>query len=442
MKSTIDCLVANAQEALKSFSAYSQEQVDHIVESMVAAGVANAERLGQMAYEETLMGVVGHKVAKNMAATQVVGDYLRDKKSVGVIGEEDGVIQIAEPFGVIAALTPTTNPTSTILFKAIIALKGRNTVVFAFHPRGQQCGVEAARLMLNAAVEAGAPKNCIQWIAEPSVEATSYLIKHPGTSLILATGGKAMVHASYTSGHPAYGVGPGNVPAYIEKSANLEQTTDNIILSKTFDNGVICASEQNLIFDDQKIADATLEKFKEKGAYIVNEEEKAKLAEAMFDQEKNIPVLDVVGRSAAKVAEFAGFRVPEETTVILVPLDDIGAGDLLSGEKLSPVLGYVVVDSREKAIQLACEMLEFKGAGHSAAIHTCDDKAFEEYALAVPAGRILMNQPSVLGAVGGEYNNLLPTFTLGCGARGGNSTSDNIQYFHLLNIKRAAKPKN
>ena len=441
MKSTIDCLVTNAQEALKYFSTYSQEQADRIVESMVAAGVANAERLGQMAYEETLMGVAGHKVAKNIAATQVIGDYLRDKKSVGVIGEEDGVVRIAEPFGVIAALTPTTNPTSTVMFKAIIALKGRNTVVFAFHPRGQQCGVEAAKLMLDAAVEAGAPMNCIQWIEDPSVDATSCLIKHPGTSLILATGGKAMVHASYTSGHPAYGVGPGNVPAFIEKSADLEQATDNIILSKTFDNGVICASEQNIIFDDQQIAEAALEKFKEKGAYIVNEEEKAKLAEAMFDREKNIPVMDVVGRSAKKVAEFAGFTVPEDTTVILVPLDDIGSGDLLSGEKLSPVLGYVVADCREKAIQLACEMLEFKGAGHSAAIHTSDDKAFEEYALAVPAGRILMNQPSVLGAVGGEYNNLLPTFTLGCGARGGNSTSDNIQYFHLLNIKRAAKPK-
>jgi len=441
MKSKIDCLVRNAQEALKSFSTFSQEQVDCIVESMVTAGAANAERLAHMAYEETSMGVAEHKAAKNMSAAQGIGEYLRGKKSVGIIGEENGVIQVAEAFGVVAALTPVTNPTATVVFKAMIALKGRNTVVFAFHPRAQQCGVETAKLMLDAAVAAGAPRNCIQWIEDPSVEATSCLIKHPGTSIILATGGKAMVHASYSSGHPAYGVGPGNVPAYIEKTADIEQATDNIILSKTFDNGVICASEQNLIFDDQQVADAALQKFKEKGAYIVNQEEKAKLAHVMFDPVKNIPAIDIVGRSAKKVAEFAGFNVPEDTTVLLVPLDDVGAGDPLSGEKLSPVLGYVVTDCREKAVQLACQMLEFKGAGHSAAIHTSDDNAFEEYALAVPAGRILMNQPSVLGAVGGAYNNLLPTFTLGCGARGGNSTSDNIQYFHLLNIKRAAKPK-
>lgn len=441
MAKHIDQLVENTQVALGKMSSYSQEQVDSIVEAMIEAGIQNAEKLGVMAYEETQMGRPEHKVAKNISATKVNGDFLRGKKSVGIIGEKDGIIEIAEPYGVIAGLCPTTNPTSTVMFKAIIALKGRNTIIFSFHPRAQKCGAASAQLMLDAAVKAGAPENCIQWVEEPSLEKTDYLMKHPGVSLILATGGSAMVKAAYSSGHPAYGVGPGNIPAYIEKSADIKSTVQNLIMSKTFDNGLICASEQNLIFDDKDFSEKVLEEFEKNGCFIVNAEQKEKITKTLFDAETGLPNIEVVGKPAMKVAELAGFSVPDNTQVLLVPLDAIGAGDKLSGEKLSPVLGYIVTSSRAEAIKTACQMLEYKGAGHSATIHSRDDKAFGEYFMAVPANRVLLNQPSVLGAVGGEYNNLNPTFTLGCGTQGGNSISDNLQYFHLLNIKRAARPK-
>lgn len=441
MSEQIDQLVQKTQAALEAFASYSQEQVDAIVEAMVEAGHSNAETLGEMAYDETQMGVAAHKIAKNITATKVVGDYLRGKKSVGIIAEEDGIVQIAEPYGVVVALTPTTNPTSTVLFKAIISLKGRNTVIFAFHPRAQKSGVKTAKLMLDAAVKAGAPENCIQWVEQPSLDATNYLMTHPGVSLILATGGSAMVKAAYSSGHPAYGVGPGNIPCYIEKSADIEKAVQDVTMSKTFDNGLICASEQNLIFDDQQFADKVLQEFQKNSAYIANKEEKARIAEVMFDPETHLPNIDIVGKPAKKVAELAGFEVPADTKTLIVPLESVGADDPLSGEKLSPVLGYVVADSRKEAIDTAVQMLEYKGAGHSATMFSSDDKAFEEYFVAVPANRVLLNQPSVLGAVGGEYNNLKPTFTLGCGTQGGNSISDNLQYDHLLNIKRAAKPK-
>ena len=441
MEHKIDQLVANTQNALKAMADFTQEQVDRIVEAMVGEGIEHATELGEMAYEETGMGVVEHKIAKNMSATQLMGDFLRGKKSVGVIKEENGITEIAEPFGVIAGVTPTTNPTSTVMFKAIIALKGRNTIVFAFHPRAQKSGAKAAQIMLDAAVAAGAPENCIQWITEPSIEATNYLLKHQGVSLIVATGGPALVKASYSSGNPAYGVGAGNVPAYIEKSADIKKTVETLIMSKTFDNGIICASENNLIFDDAEFAKEVMAEFEAQGAYILREDQTDKLVETLFDLEKGVPNIDVIGKPAKVVAELAGFDVPENTKVLLTPLKTVGAGDKLSGEKLTPILGFYVAEGRDAAIQTACNMLEYKGAGHTASIHTTDDSAFEAYAVAVPANRILLNQPSVLGAVGGEFNNLNPTFTLGCGTQGGNSIDENLQYNHLLNIKRAARPK-
>lgn len=440
MTQKIDTLVNNTKIALKAMKNYTQEQADAIVEAMVATGIENAQLLGEMALEETGMGVLEHKVAKNMSATELMGSFLRGKKSVGIIKEENGIIEIAEPFGVIAAVTPTTNPTSTVMFKAIIALKGRNTVVFAFHPRGQKCGEAAAKLMLDAAVAAGAPQNCIQWVTEPSIENTNYLLKHEGVNLIVATGGPALVKASYSSGNPAYGVGAGNVPVYIEQSADVKKTVETIITSKMFDNGIICAGENNIIFDDAQFAAKVIAEFEAQGAYVVKKDQKQMLIDALFDQEKGTPNLDVVGKSAIILAKAAGFDVPENTKVLLAPLELIGPAERLSGEKLTPTLGFFVAENSSSAIQTAVDMLEYKGAGHTAVIHTSSDEAFHTYAMAIPANRILLNQPATLGAVGGEFNNLNPTFTLGCGTQGGNSIDENLQYNHLLNIKRAARP--
>lgn len=439
MQSIIDTLVINAQSAAEDLYSNDQDQIDYIVEAMSFAGRKNAEALGFMAFEETQMGVAEDKVFKNIVASEIVYNQLKDKKSVGVINEDNGIIEIAEPYGVVVAVTPTTNPTSTVIFKCLIALKGRNSIIFAFHPRAQKCSEKAAEIMRDAAVSAGAPLDCIQWIKCPSVEATNLLMNHPGISLIVATGGDAMVKAAYSSGHPAYGVGPGNVPVYIEKSANINMAVDDIIASKIFDNGTTCASEQNLIFDDSAVASRTLDRFKKQGAYLATNEDKIKLANIMFDQERGVPSAAIVGQSAVAIADLAGINVPKSTKLILVPLDGVGDKDKLSSEKLSPVLGYITVNSKNEAIDIANKMLKFKGAGHTASVFTSDNNIFLEYAVSIPANRVLMNQPSLHGALGYLYNSMNATFTLGCGSKGRNITSDNIGYKHLINIKRAAR---
>jgi acyl-CoA reductase-like NAD-dependent aldehyde dehydrogenase len=435
----IDQVVLKAKKAADSMKDLTQEQVDKITEAMCKAGVAAEKSLAELAVEETGIGKVEDKIVKNHFGTQVVYDYMKDKKSVGIIEERDGVLYIAEPFGVIAAVTPTTNPTSTTMFKSLIALKGRNVIIFAFHPRSQKCSAAAARIMLDAAVSAGAPGDCIQWIKEPSVEATSALMKHPGVSMIIATGGGAMVKAAYSSGHPALGVGPGNVPVYVEKTANLSMAVNNIIASKTFDNGTICSSDQSVIFDDKDIADKALKLFKERGAYICNEEEKARLEAVMFDKEKGVPSMAIVGKSPQFIAKLAGFTVPAAAKMLMVPLKTVGPEDYMSHEKLSPVIGYMVVNGKGEAISTACRQLEFGGAGHSADIFTENEEIMKEYALKVPANRVVWNQPSVHGTIGGLYNTLVPSLTLGCGARGGNITTENVGYRNLLNIKMVAK---
>lgn len=435
----IDQVVFKAKKAADSMKDITQEQVDKITEAMCKAGVAAEKLLAEMAVDETGIGKVEDKVVKNHFGTQVVFDYMKDKKSVGIIEEKEGVLYIAEPFGVIAAVTPTTNPTSTTMFKSLIALKGRNVIIFAFHPRSQKCSAAAAQIMLDAAVSAGAPADCIQWVREPSVEATSALMKHPGVSMIIATGGSAMVKAAYSSGHPALGVGPGNVPVYVEKTANLSMAVNNIIASKTFDNGTICSSDQSVIFDDKDIAEKALKLFKERGAYICNEDEKAKLEAVMFDKEKGVPSMAIVGKAPQLIVKLAGFTVPDAVKMLMVPLKTVGPEDYMSHEKLSPVIGYMVVNSKDEAISTACKQLEFGGAGHSADIFTENEEIMKEYALKVPANRVVWNQPSVHGTIGGLYNTLVPSLTLGCGARGGNITTENVGYRNLLNIKMVAK---
>jgi acyl-CoA reductase-like NAD-dependent aldehyde dehydrogenase len=436
----IDRMAAKALTALEEFRGFTQQQVNKITEAMTVAGVLNERYLAEFAVEETGIGNVEDKVIKNHFGTQVVYDYMKDGKSVGVIDETDGIISIAEPFGVVAAVTPTTNPTSTTMFKSLIALKGRNVIILAFHPRAQKCSAAAAQIMLDAAVAAGAPKNCIQWVTAPSIEATDALMKHPDVAIVIATGGGAMVKAAYSSGHPALGVGPGGVPVFIEKSANLRMAVDDVIASKTFDNGTICSSDQSVIFDDRNIAEKALILFERSGAYLCTEAERNKLETIMFDKERGVPDMAIVGKSPQVIAELAGFKIPADRKLLMVPLTSTeGEEDWMSREKLSPVLGWFIVDGKEAAINAAAIQLEFGGAGHSAVVFTENEDVAHEFALKVHANRVVWNQPSVHGTIGALYNSLVPSLTLGCGAMGGNITTENVGYKNLLNIKRLAR---
>jgi len=435
----IDELVANARKAADIMREMTQEQVDKICAAMDAASVANEVKLAEMAVEETGIGRADHKAIKNHLGAHIVAEWQKNQKSVGVIREEAGVTYVAEPFGVIAAATPTTNPPSTVMFKSLIALKARNVIIFAAHPRAQKVSVEAARIMHDAAVSAGAPVNCIQWIDEPSIEATNLLFKHPGVNLILATGGGAMVKSAYSSGHPAIGVGPGNTPVYISKTAKLSVAVNNVIASKTFDNGTICSSDQSMIFDDKAICDKAVQMMVERGAYLVNAEEKKKLEAVMFDKERGVPAVAIVGKSPQYIAKLAGFEIPEDRKLLLVPLTTIGPEDWFSHEKLSPVLGYICFNSTDEAITAAKNQLRWGGAGHTAVVHAQDDAVINKFAMEIPANRLLLNQPAVHGSVGLIYNELPPSLTLGCGTDGGNYLGNNISFRDLLSIKSIAK---
>lgn len=434
----IDTLVAKARVAADAFKGFTQEQVDKITAAMDAASVANEVSLAEHAVAETGIGRADHKAIKNHLGAHIVYEYFKDKKSVGVIEEKDGVKYIAEPFGVLAAATPTTNPTSTTMFKSLIALKGRNVIIFAFHPRAQQCSAAAAKAMYDAAISAGAPADVIQWIEEPSIEGTTALFNHPGVNLILATGGNAMVKSAYSSGHPAIGVGAGNTPVFVSKSANLSVAVNNVIASKTFDNGTICSSDQSMIFDDKAVADKAVQLLVERGAYLVNADEKVKLEAVMFDKERGVPSMAIVGKSPQAIAKLAGFEVPETTQLLLVPLSTIGPEDWFSHEKLSPVLGYISYSSTDEAINAAKNQLLWGGAGHTAVVHAQDEAVLNKFAIEIPANRLLLNQPAVHGSVGLIYNNLPPSLTLGCGTDGGNYLSNNVNYKDLLNIKQVA----
>jgi len=436
----IDDLAERAHEALLKFMTYDQEKIDRIVKAMAIAGLDNHMKLARMAVEETGRGVYEDKITKNIFATEYIYHSIKDIKTVGVIteNENEGYDEVAEPVGVIAAVTPVTNPTSTTMFKALIAIKTRNPIIFAFHPSAQKCSAEAARILRDAAVEAGAPKDCIQWIENPSIDATRMLMTHRLVSLILATGGAGMVKSAYSTGKPALGVGPGNVPCYIEKTAKLERAVTDLILSKTFDNGMICASEQAVIVDREIAGDfETL--MKENGCYFLNAEETAKLAEIAIDDCKCAMSPKVVGQSAFKIAEMAGIKVPESTKILVAPQEGVGPEYPLSREKLSPILAYYIVDSTEDGIRKAEQMVEFGGLGHSAVIHSQDERVIDEFSHRIMAGRLIVNSPSTHGAIGDIYNTNMPSLTLGCGSYGRNSTTQNISVVNLINKKRVAR---
>ena len=446
----IDQLVANATKALSEYARFTQDDVDHLVKKASVAALDKHGELALLAVNETHRGVFEDKAVKNIFACEHVTNSMATLKTVGVISRDEltGITEIAEPVGVICGVTPVTNPTSTAIFKSLIALKTRNPIIFAFHPSAQESSVAAARVVRDAAVAAGAPEHCIQWVESPSITATNTLMNHPGVALILATGGNAMVRAAYSCGKPALGVGAGNVPAYIEKSAKLKRAVNDVVLSKAFDNGMICASEQAVIIDDV-IYDAAMAEFAVLHAYRVTAEEKTLLETFIFgvqaegtncgDAKLNA---SVVGQSPQWIAEHAGFTVPADTSIIMAEVSGVGPHEPLTREKLAPVLAVLRAESTEHGIRLAEQMVEFDGLGHSAAIHTQDDVLTEEFGSRVKAVRVIVNAPSSLGGIGDIYNAFIPSLTLGCGSYGHNSVSNNVSAVNLVNIKRIGRRNN
>jgi acetaldehyde dehydrogenase/alcohol dehydrogenase len=436
----IDKLVTNARQSYLDFLAFNQEKIDLIVKKMTIAALAKHRELAKMAVEETGMGVYEDKITKNIFASEYVYNSIKHLKTVGIVNEndEEGYMEVAEPIGVIAGVTPTTNPTSTTIFKALIAIKTKNPIIFSFHPRAQKCSVEAASILRAAAIKAGAPEYCIQWIENPSIEASQKLMFHPGVDIILATGGPGMVKAAYSTGKPALGVGAGNVPCYIEKTANLKRAVNDLVLSKSFDNGTICASEQAVIID-REVSEEVIALLKERRCYFLNKEEMAKLQLVAIDEKRQSMNPNIVGQSAEKIAKMAGIELPEGAKILICELEGIGENYPLSREKLSPILSMFIVDTTEEGIKRAEEMIDFGGLGHSAVLHSTDDKVIKEYSKRVKVGRIIINSPSSQGAIGDVYNSNLPSLTLGCGTMGRNSTTQNVSAQNLINIKRVAK---
>ena len=437
--SEVDVLVKKAQGALEEFMDYKQEQIDEIIKAMAMAGLDQHMRLAKMAVEETGRGIYEDKITKNMFATEYIYHSIKYDKTVGVINQNEfeGYEEVAEPVGVVAGVTPVTNPTSTAMFKSIICMKTRNPIIFAFHPSAQKCSAEAARIVLDAAVKAGAPKDCIQWIEHPSIDKTTELMNHPGVALVLATGGSGMVRSAYSTGKPALGVGPGNVPCYINQSADLERSCTDLILSKSFDNGMICASEQAVIVD-KEISSEFERIMKENACYFVTESERPLLEKYVINLDKGAVNSAIVGKSAYEIAKNAGIDVPENTKILIAKLKGVGPDYPLSREKLSPVLAYFVVKDYKEGIEVAEQMVDFGGLGHSAVIHCNDEKIIDLFAKRIKAGRLIINSPSTHGAIGDIYNTNMPSLTLGCGSFGHNSTTSNVSAVNLINKKRVA----
>ena len=443
----VDALVARAKKALVEFENLDQKQVDRIVAKASIAALNKHLVLAKMAVDETGRGLVEDKATKNIFACEHVTNYLAGQKTVGIIREDDvmGIDEVAEPVGVVAGVTPVTNPTSTAIFKSLIALKTRCPIVFGFHPGAQKCSVEAAKIVRDAAIEAGAPENCIQWIEHPSIQATGALMQHPGVATILATGGPGMVKAAYSSGKPALGVGAGNAPAYVDSDVDIVRAANDLVLSKHFDYGMICATEQAIIAH-KDVYDQLIKELKVRKAYFVNAEEKAKLEQYMFGCTAGSgvkPVLNsaVPGKSPQFIAKAAGFEIPADATILAAECKEVSDDEPLTHEKLAPVQAVLKADNKEQAFEMCEKMLKL-GAGHTAAIHTNNQELVREYGVRMHACRIIWNQPSSLGGIGDIYNAIAPSLTLGCGSYGGNSVSGNVQAVNLVNIKRIARRNN
>ena len=447
----VNTLVSKALVALDEFKKIeNQEKIDKIVQAAAVAALEAHGPLAVAAVEETGRGVVEDKAIKNLYACEYIVNYMRNLKTVGVIDKDDidGLTAIAEPVGVVCGVIPTTNPTSTTVFKSLICLKTRNPIIFSFHPSANECSKQAARIVRDAAVKAGAPENCIQFIEKPSMEGTHALMNHDGVATILATGGNAMVRAAYSCGKPALGVGAGNVPAYVHKDAKLKQAVNDIVLSKAFDNGMICASEQAAIVD-KELYDEFVKIMKSHRVHFVNKEEKAKLENLLFGVEANSENCGgaklnsvIVGKPATEIARLAGFEVPKGTVILAAECSEVGVKEPLTREKLSPVLAVLKSTSTEDGIEKARQMVEFNGLGHTAAIHTQDEEVAEEFGKVVRACRVVWNSPSTFGGIGDVYNAFIPSLTLGCGSYGRNSVSGNVNAINLLNIKLIGRRNN
>ncbi|MFD1671748.1 bifunctional acetaldehyde-CoA/alcohol dehydrogenase [Agrilactobacillus yilanensis] len=439
----VDNLVKDAQTALDIMRGFDQEKVDRIVHEMAIAGLNKHMHLAKLAVDETGRGVYEDKAVKNMFATEEIWHAIKRDKTVGVIEDdkEKDIIKIAEPVGIIAGVTPVTNPTSTAMFKAMIAIKTRNPIIFAFHPGAQNCSAAALDVVKKAAVAAGLPEGALSYIPKPSIEATKDLMNHPDVATVLATGGPGMVKSAYSTGKPALGVGAGNVPAFVEQTANIKQAVNDMMLSKSFDNGMICASEQAAIVEApiyQKVRD----EFIAQGAYLVKPEEIKQLSDVVIDPEKHSVNGAIVGHSALEIAKLAKLDVPKTTQVLVAEIDGVGDAYPLSREKLSPVLALLKAKDKEDGFRLCEEMLDLGGLGHSAVLHTNDDDLMIEFGIRMKACRILVNSPSSVGGIGDLYNNMIPSLTLGCGSYGHNSISHNVGTVDLLNIKTVAKRRN
>ena len=431
-------LVEAAKRAQRELAAMDQAHVDRIVHAIADAGVRNARRLAQMANEDTGFGIVDDKVIKNVFASRGVYEHVKDMKTIGEIGRdaEKGLRVIAVPMGVIAGLLPSTNPTSTALYKAEIAIKAGNAIVFSPHPAALRCSLETVKVIRQAIAEAGGNEDLVSCITIPTMEATDNLMRHRDVAMILATGGSAMVRAAYSSGTPAIGVGPGNGPAYLEKTCDLKVAVKRIMDSKTFDNGTICASEQSIICDEDMV-DAVRQEMEAQGAYFLDDAERAQLGRFILRANGTMNP-QIVGRSVKVIAELAGLdRVPASARVLVAKEDGVGRGHPYSNEKLAPILGFYTGKDYKDVCEKVCEILRYEGAGHTFSMHTKDDAMVDYFAKRVPASRIMVNTPSALGGIGGTTA-LQPALTLGCGAIGGSATSENVGPMHLLNKRYVA----
>ncbi|NWF50524.1 MAG: aldehyde dehydrogenase family protein [Ignavibacteriaceae bacterium] len=429
-------LAAEAKKAQEEFKHFNQDQVDKIIKAMAEAGYKASEVLAKMAVDESGFGKAEDKTLKNQFATRNVYESICNVRTVGIIAEEsDGkILKIAVPMGVVAALIPSTNPTSTLMFKTLISLKGRNAIVASPHPRTTNCTLEAAKILSEAAENAGAPKGLIQCMTSPTIEGTKELMQSKDIAIILATGSNEMVKSAYSSGKPAYGVGAGNVPAFIERTADYKKAVADVIYGTTFDNGTLCSSEQAIIADEP-IKDKIIEQAKLQGCYFLSAEEKEKLSKSIHQNFRINP--DIVGQSARFIARYAGFDVPEETKVLVASCYEVGKKEPLSMEKLSPILAFYVVDGWLEGCHRCIDLLNFGGLGHTLVIHSNDPAIIMKFALEKPAFRILVNTVASVGAVG-LTTALNPSMTLGPGTWGGSIISENVTARHLINVKSLA----
>jgi acetaldehyde dehydrogenase/alcohol dehydrogenase len=432
--------VGQAKQAAAVFTQFTQEDVDRIVKAMVLAGLEQAQHLARLAVEETRLGVMEDKVIKNMVASEFVYNYVKNKRTVGVIRElpERNLLEIAEPIGVLFSLTPITNPTSTVLFKCIMAAKTRNAVLFSPHPKAWHCCSEAVKVMYETAVKHGAPEGVFTCLESPTLLDNAFLMKHKDVGLIDATGGPGVVKAAYSSGKPALGVGAGNTPVYLEKTADLNAAVVDIIVSKTFDNGTICASEQTVVIDDE-IYDAVLKKFDDLGAHICDEKDTKLLERTVIDPQTGFMQPMAVGQKATDIARFVGLSVKPNTKLLVAPIQGVGREHPLSAEKLFPVLAVYRAKSLDEALRVCVDVNHAGGLGHTAVVFSRNEEVIRKFGEVINTGRIIVNSPGSIGALGAVYNDLVPTFSFGCGTGGGNSTTDNVNIYHYLNIKRLAR---